>query len=52
VLQHFSTEAPEKTAAWKMCNIVWKFAHRIVGCRVQVSGSFTEKEDNLDLIDV
>lgn len=30
-----------------MCNIVCKLAHKIVGCKVQISVSFTEKEKNL-----
>lgn len=30
-----------------MYNIVWKLAHKTVGCKVQISMSFTEKENNL-----
>lgn len=35
-----------------MRKIVWKLAHRTVGCRVQFFVSYTENEDNLDLTDV
>lgn len=47
-LQHFSTEAPERKEkkTGNVSSFVWKLVDKTAGGKVQISISFTDKEEN------